>query len=47
MRDQCKRHYQVPAAKWSDSEDAKEAFQYYLWLTQVQQGQCMKTIFEK
>lgn len=39
---QSRRHYKVP----KDVKDA-EHFSYYTWLTQIQQGMCMRTAFER
>jgi len=41
MINQSRRHYHIP----KDVKD-REHFSYYTWLTQIQQGQCMKTCFE-
>lgn len=42
MVDQSRRHYKVP----KDVTDA-DHFSYYTWLTQIQQGMCMKVGFER
>jgi hypothetical protein len=37
MLDQVRYHYDVP----------EHNFEYYAWLTQIQQGRCLQTTFEK
>ena len=39
---QSRRHYKIP----KDDGDV-QSFAYYTWLTQIQQGRCLKTSFEK
>mmetsp|Transcript_16175 Transcript_16175/g.27372 ORF Transcript_16175/g.27372 Transcript_16175/m.27372 type:complete len:197 (-) Transcript_16175:720-1310(-) len=45
MVNQTLRHYELPRNA-SDPFD-RSAFEYYLWLSQIQQGRCMQTVFEK
>lgn len=42
MINQSRRHYSVP----KDVKD-QDHFSYYTWLTQIQQGMCMKVEFER
>ena len=43
MLDQSRRHFRVPV----DVPGNRTHFSYYLWLTQIQQGRCLSTSFEK
>lgn len=43
MVNQSRRHYKIPKSVPGDAA----SFSYYVWLSQIQQGRCLKTSFEK
>jgi len=43
MLNQSMRHYETP----KDMPGNETFFDYYLWITQIQQGRCLQVGFEK